>query len=181
MIMMLFKNQNNSDKELIKAARKDPTQFALIFEKYGENIYRYLFSHTQHLQEAEDITAQTFLVAMESIQQYRGDGHFSAWLFGIARNKLMDHFRQSKDVSSLEFIEISTSKNTLDDVIRDEEISSLSKLLQALPEEDQELLRLRFLGDMSFPEMSVLLGKKEDTIKKSVYRLVAKLKSQIKE
>jgi RNA polymerase sigma-70 factor (ECF subfamily) len=175
------KDHKNNETSLIKSARKDPSKFGLIFQHYGNQVFRYLYSHTQHLQEAEDITAQTFLVAMESIQQYRGDGHFSAWLFGIARNKLMDHFRQSKNVSSLEFIEIATSKNTLDDVIRDEEISSLSKLLHALPEEDQELLRLRFLGDMSFPEISVLLGKKEDTIKKSVYWLVAKLKSQIKE
>jgi RNA polymerase sigma-70 factor (ECF subfamily) len=179
--MMLFKNQNNSDKELIKSARKDPTQFALIFEKYGDRIFSYLFSHTRHQQEAEDITAQTFLVAMESIQQYRGDGDFCAWLFGIARNKLMDHFRQSRQVSSLENIEIPVSSNTLDNVIHSEEISRLSEFLNALPEEDQELLRLRFVGEMSFPEMSVLLGKKEDTIKKSVYRLMAKLQSRMKE
>jgi RNA polymerase sigma-70 factor (ECF subfamily) len=118
---------------------------------------------------------------MESIQQYRGDGDFCAWLFGIARNKLMDHFRQSRQVSSLENIEIPVSSNTLDNVIHSEEISRLSEFLNALPEEDQELLRLRFVGEMSFPEMSVLLGKKEDTIKKSVYRLMAKLQSRMKE
>jgi len=179
--MMLFKNQNNSDKELIKSARKDPTQFALIFEKYGDRIFSYLFSHTRHQQEAEDITAQTFLVAMESIQQYRGDGHFCAWLFWIARNKLMDYFRQSRHVSSLEKIEIPVSCDSLGGLIRDEEIFKLSELLKSLPDEDQELLRLRFVGEMSFPEMSVLLGKKEDTIKKSVYRLIAKLQIRMKE
>jgi RNA polymerase sigma-70 factor (ECF subfamily) len=118
---------------------------------------------------------------MESIQQYRGDGHFCAWLFGIARNKLMDYFRQSRHVSSLEKIEIPVSCDSLGGLIRDEEISKLSELLKSLPDEDQELLRLRFVGEMSFPEMSVLLGKKEDTIKKSVYRLMAKLQSRMKE
>jgi len=178
---MFRKNQKNNQETLIKTVRKDPSQFGLIFQKYGESVFRYLYCHTQQLQESEDITAQTFLIAMESIQQYRCDGHFSAWLFGIARNKLMDYFRQSRHVSSLENIEIPVSCDSLDGVIRDEEISKLSELLKSLPDEDQELLRLRFVGEMSFPEMSVLLGKKEDTIKKSVYRLIAKLQIRMKE
>lgn len=178
---MLPINQNNEDKELIHAARQDPTHFGHIFQKYGERIYRYLYSHTNNIQEAEDITAQTFLVALESIHRYRGDGHFPAWLFGIARNKLMDHYRQSKTISSIDMLEVPVNSHSIDSVIRDEEISRLLVLLNTLPEDDQELLRLRFVGEMSFPEMAVLLRKKEEAVKKSVYRLIGRLQKQLKD
>jgi RNA polymerase sigma-70 factor (ECF subfamily) len=64
-------------------------------------------------------------------------------------------------------------------VIQSEQTAVLSKLIQALPEEDRELLRLRFLAAMSFPEIAHFLHRNEEAVKKSIYRLLARLHSQL--
>jgi RNA polymerase sigma-70 factor (ECF subfamily) len=92
----------------------------------------------------------------------------------------MDCFRRRKNTSSFnEVDEISVEKDPLYEVIQSEQMSALSKLIQSLPQEDRELLRLRFLADMSFPEIARFLHRKEEAIKKSIYRLLARLKSQV--
>jgi RNA polymerase sigma-70 factor (ECF subfamily) len=69
--------------------------------------------------------------------------------------------------------------NTLARMIKTEQAEALSKLIQALPEEDRELLRLRFLADMSFPEIARFLHCNEEAVKKTTYRLLARLRSQL--
>jgi len=64
-------------------------------------------------------------------------------------------------------------------VIQSDQAAFLSNLIRALPEEDRELLRLRFLADMSYPEIARFLHRKEEAVKKSIYRLLARLKSQV--
>jgi len=132
------------------------------------------------LHEAEDVTAQTFLAAFESFDKFRQDGHFASWLFGIARNKAMDHFRKRKNTTSIdEVYDIPVENDPLYGVIQSEQTAALSKLIQALPEEDRDLLRLRFLADMSFPEIAYLLHRNEEAVKKTTYRLLARLHSQL--
>jgi RNA polymerase sigma-70 factor (ECF subfamily) len=64
-------------------------------------------------------------------------------------------------------------------VIQDEELSQLRRLIQGLAAPDQELIRLRFVAELSFAEIAELLGRREDTVKKSLYRLLARLKDQM--
>ncbi len=132
------------------------------------------------MHEAEDATAQTFLAAFESFDRFRQDEHFASWLFRIARNKAMDYFRQRKNTPSLDEVDNLPAENDpLYRVIQSEQAAALSKLIQALPEADRELLRLRFLADMRFPEIAHFLQRNEDAVKKSTYRLLARLHSQL--
>lgn len=165
---------------IIKAARQDPKVFGELYKLYVEQVFRYLFSRIGNVHEAEDVTAQTFLAAFESFDKFRQDGHFASWLFGIARNKAMDHFRQRDQSSHMDgSSEIPVEDNILASMIKTEQEEALSKLIQALPEEDRELLRLRFLVDMSFPEIARLLHRNEEAVKKTTYRLLARLHSQL--
>ena len=66
-------------------------------------------------------------------------------------------------------------------VIRSERVLELKGLIHALTEEEQELLRLRFVAGLGFAEMASLLGRNEDAIKKTLYRLLARLQSQLEE
>ena len=167
------------EKKIINAARKDPRLFGELYKRYVERIYRYLFSRIGNVHDAEDATAQTFMAAFESFDRFRQDGHLASWLFTIARNKAMDHFRRQKSTPIIdENNDIPDEKEPLNDVILSEQTAVLSELIRSLPLDDRELLRLRFLAEMSFSEIAHLLHRKEEAVKKSIYRLLARLKSQ---
>jgi RNA polymerase sigma-70 factor, ECF subfamily len=173
-------NRETDELIIIIAARQDPKAFGDLYKLYVEQIFRYLFSRLGNVHEAEDITAQTFLAAFESFDKFRQDGHFASWLFTIARNKAMDHFRRGKNTASIdEADDIPVEEDPLVEVIQSEQTAALSKLIQALPEEDCELLRLRFLASMSFPEIAHFLHRNEEAVKKSIYRLLARLHNQL--
>jgi len=173
-------NREADELRIIKAAREDPKAFGELYKLYVEPVFRYLYSRVGNVHEAEDITAQAFLVAFESFDRFREDRHFASWLFTITRNKAMDHFRQRKNLSSIdEAANISVENDPLYGVIQLEQMATLSKLIRALPEEDRELLRLRFLAAMSFPEIAHFLHRNEGAVKKSIYRLLARLHSQL--
>jgi len=173
-------NHESDEQRIIQAARQDPKAFGELYRLYVEQVFRYLYSRTGNPHEAEDATAQTFLAAFESFDRFRQEEHFASWLFTIARNKAMDHFRQRKMTSSIDdAADILVENDPLSGVIQLEQAAALAKLIQALPEEDRELLRLRFLADLSFPEMAHFLHRNEEAVKKSIYRLLARLHSQL--
>lgn len=181
-LMLSSKNisHDTDESNMIQAARQDPKAFGELYLRYVERVFNYLYSRTGNLHEAEDITAQTFLAAFESFNKFQQEGHFASWLFSIAHNKAMDHFRQRKRIASMDEInDIPVEYDPLSGVIQSESVAALSKLIQALPEEERELLRLRFLAAMSFPEIAHFLHRNQDAVKKSIYRLLARLHSQL--
>jgi len=168
--------------QIIAAARQDPQMFGELYSLYAQPVFRYLYSRMGNLPEAEDATAQTFLAALERFPKYRHDGYFASWLFSIARNKAMDYFRKRRKLTSLDEAEfIPDDANLLQQVIKTERIASLSKLIRALSEDEQELIRLRYVAELSFAEIGHLLNQKEDTVKKTLYRLLARLKVQLED
>ena len=165
---------------LVTAALEDPAAFGRLYDRYVQPIYRYVYSRVGSAHAAEDITSQTFMSAYESLARYRERGQFSAWLFRIARSKLTDHFRRSRREVGLEAAgEILEREDALGTLIRAEELSRIRAIIKNLNEEEQDLIRLRYVADLSFAEIADLLGKREDAVKKSVYRLLARLKSQM--
>lgn len=169
-----------NELKIIKAAREDPRVFGELYKLYVEQVFRYIYSRIGNMHEAEDITAQTFLVAFESFERFRQDEHFASWLFTIARNKATDYFRQQKNMSSIDKVtDILGDNDPLSEVIHSEQTAALTKLIRTLPEEDRELLRVRFLAEMSFPEIARFLHRNEEAVKKSTYRLLARLHSQL--
>ncbi len=168
--------------QIIAAARQDPQVFGELYSLYAQPVFRYLYSRIGSFPEAEDATAQTFLAALERLPKYRHDGYFASWLFSIARNKAMDHFRKQRKETSLDEAELfPDDANLLQQVIKTERIAALSRLIKTLPEDEQELIRLRYVADLNFAEIGHMLGQKEDTVKKSLYRLLARLKAQLED
>jgi RNA polymerase sigma-70 factor (ECF subfamily) len=172
--------QKPNEADLIAAAKKDPKEFGRIYHLYIQSIFRYLYSRIGSLPDAEDATAQTFLAALEALDRYQHHGHLAAWLFAIARRKAMDHFRRQRRQVPLENAEnISSETDLLHEVIQTEEITSLATLINALSEEEHELIRLRYIAELSFSEIGQLLHRNEAAVKKSLYRLLARLQSQL--
>ena len=169
-----------NEADLIAAAKKDRREFGQIYHLYTQPIFRYLYSRIGSLPETEDATAQTFLAALEALGRYQHKGHFAAWLFAIARRKAMDHFRTQRQQVPLENAEkVPLETDVLQQVIQTEQIVALTKLINALPEEEHELIRLRYIAELSFSEIGRLLNRSEAAVKKSLYRLLARLQSQL--
>jgi RNA polymerase sigma-70 factor (ECF subfamily) len=167
---------------LVEAAMEDPAAFGRLYNHYVQPVYRYLYSRVGTVHDAEDLTSQTFMTAYESLPRYRERGYFSAWLFRIARSRLIDHLRSSRrEVGLLAAEKEVAIQDALGQVIQDEELGRLHSLICELNEEEQDLIRLRYVADLSFAEMAGVFGKREDAVKKSVYRLLARLKSQLEQ
>lgn len=166
--------------ELIAAAKSDPAAFGRLYDRYLQPVYRYLYSRLGDAHSAEDVTSQTFIAAYEALPKYREQGQFTAWLFRIARSKMNDHFRRNRYEVELEAAERMTAgEDALGSLIQDEELIRLRSVIRNLNLEEQDLIRLRYVADLSFVEIADLLGKREDAVKKTMYRLLARLKSQM--
>lgn len=171
---------NDELATLVAAAKEDPVAFGRLYDRYVQPVYRYLYSRLGSAPEAEDIASQTFITAYESLPKYRERGQFSAWLFRIAQSKMNDHFRRSRREVGLEAAgEILEREDALGALIRAEELSQIRFLIKNLNEEEQDLIRLRYVADLSFAEIAELTGKREDAVKKTLYRLLARLKGQM--
>ena len=167
---------------LIANAQKDPQAFALLYDRFLSPLYRYIYQRVHNKQDAEEVTSQTFLAAYEAFSAYHHRGYFAAWLFAIARKKLADHYRKTRNDQPLEdAFDLGEDPQYLGKAVRGERLGRLRQMLASLAEDEQELLRLRFSAEMSFKEMGVLLHKNEEAVKKSFYRLLARLQSQMED
>ncbi len=164
---------------LVADARRHPENFVLLYSHYARPVFRYLYSRIGVFEEAEDLTAQTFLEALEALPRYRERGCFAAWLFGIARRKAADHFRRKPPMPLEEIGAVAAAADVPGEVARSDEIDRLKELIRGLPEEEQEWIRLHFTAGLTFREMAAINGKSEDATKKAVYRLLAKLQSRL--
>lgn len=171
----------DEEKHWVLMAKKDPFAFGELYHLYVERVFNYLYGRLGNVQDAEDITSQTFLTALEALDGFRQDGCFAAWLFTIARNKTMDHFRRHKNSYLNQSSPPDSSEiiDPLSEIIQSEQSAELRVLIQALDEDEQELLRLRYLAGLTYAEIAGILGRKEDAVKKTHYRLLARLQSQM--
>ncbi len=158
------------DPALIEQARRDPEAFAALYRRYLTPVYRYLYSRLGSVHDAEDITAQVFIDAFEGLSsnQYRAGGCFSAWLFTIARRRLVDFYRQRPTTPLGEIP--SAEPGLLAALEKSDDLKRLTHLLAQLGEEKQELLRLRFSAGLGFVEIALLEGKSEAAVKMALYR-----------
>jgi len=171
------------DKEeagLIDASRTDPAAFALLYDRYVARIYKYIFHRLGFHQEAEEITSQTFLSALENINSYVYHGNFIGWLITIARNKLADFYRRDHPLKELDDeMSLTITEEPLQLMIAQERKNQLQEMISSLSEEEQELLRLRFVVELSFREIGDLMQKSEAAAKKQFYRIILRMQDQM--
>ncbi len=163
-----------------RALEGNQSALAQIYDTYAKPIYRYHFSRVGNAPDAEDLTAQTFLAVIESLVRYQHRDNFTAWIFQIARNKLMDHFRRNHSHGEIhESVVDPAQGDVLEAVVRDESRARLKSLLHLLDEEERELIRLRYTVELSFVEIAQLLGRKEDAVRKATRRILDRLSIQM--
>lgn len=171
--------QQASDAELVATARRDPKAFAALYRRYVTPVYRYLYHRVSSYQEAEDLTSQVFTAVLESLDRYREQGDFPAWLFTIARRTVIAHYRRQDPQIALEEVHPDPSQDgdPLDGLLQDERLAQLGGLLAGLNEEQRELLNLRFSAGLTYRQIAQVLGSSEGAVKMAVHRLLRQLEN----
>jgi RNA polymerase sigma-70 factor, ECF subfamily len=148
-----------------------------------DRVYSYLHMSVGNRHDAEDLTTQTFLKMLEAIGRFRWrKAPFSAWLFRIAHNLAMDHFRATRrwqpeeEVPEPEGSEESSAEEAALEAIGQR---SMLELLESLSSEQQQVLTLKFVFGFSNGEAATILGKTEGAVKSLQHRALASLQKQI--
>lgn len=166
------------EADLIEKAKTSPASFKAIYQQCAVPMYRYIFARVRNPQDSEDITSQVFITALQALPRYKHKGVFSAWLFGIARNKIKEYFRKNhrSEISTELFAEKMILQNNSNqaDAARDD-VEILTQHIQSLPEADQELILLRYVAGLKFAEIGAVMKKSTDSVKKKLYRIQYKL------
>lgn len=152
-------------------------QFSQLYERHVGQVYRYLFARLGQVQEAQDITAQSFLVAWEHFGSLQQEEKAAGWLIGIARHKLADYFRAAptkaaKTMQSLEDV-VAIPDNTaqlFDVATLHLRLEQVQHALQQLTAERAEAITLRFFAGLSAKEAAAVMGKNEASVKMLVMR-----------
>ena len=173
------------DAALVAQAKSGDTQaFAVLYERYAANIYRFFCAQMPDKIEAEDLTADVFLRAWGALSRYRERGHpFSALLFKIARNALIDYRRKmlKEGSQSQELIETIPDRNSKvsEDVIRSQAHQNLWQLLGEMSENYRSVLILRFINSLSIREISRILGRSEGSVRVLQHRALKVLREKM--
>lgn len=181
---ILYQVDDNCSKDefpdMVQEAQASLIGFKHLYQRWLSPVYRYFYSRVGISKDAEDLTAQVFLKVYEYLPHYRECGQFPAWLFTIVRNQAMDYFKSRSREVSLEIIDpVDETRDLLSEAVLSEEIRRLHHLIYELPEEEQELIRLRFVVKLGYREIGVVLNRKEDAVRKAVTRLLARMENQM--
>ncbi len=166
-----------------RAQEGDRAALAELYLIHFDRIYGYLQVTVGNRHDAEDLTTQTFLRMLESIDRFRWQSApFSAWLFRIAHNLAIDHFRSSRRWQPQEEVpepqpdeSTSAEAGALQSIGR----SSLRELIEGLSPDQQQVLTLKFVFNFANGEVAIILGKTEGAIKSLQHRALVSLEKQI--
>ena len=154
-----------------------------LYLEHFDRIYSYLHMTVGNRHDAEDLTTQTFLKMLESIRKFRrGTAPFSAWLFRIAHNLAMDHFRSRRRWQPEE--EVPEPPGQVESSAEDEALRVLSSesmfdLIEQLSDEQRQVLILKFVFDFSNVEAAAVLEKTEGAVKSLQHRALASLQKHV--
>jgi RNA polymerase sigma-70 factor (ECF subfamily) len=171
-----------NEEELLAAAMQyNEAALGELYDRYEAKIYSYVFRRMGDQVIAEDLTAQVFLKMLESIRDRKAwHSSFSGWLYRIAHNLVIDHYRRRDRQSSID-IEETPMASDLEDPTETAEMNMDAERLRAairrLTDEQAEVVSLRFLEGYSIAEVATMTNRTEGAIKALQYRAVATLRS----
>ena len=170
----------NTERELVlQATTHNHAAFVRLYDQYVDKIHRYIYYRVSNSSDAEDLTSQVFLKAWQAIGNYKWtDRPFAAWLYRIAHNLIVDHFRMHRDAVSLEDIVALEEPGPSPQEIVESRVSSesLRRALLRLTADQQQVIILRVLEGYSTAEVAAILGKQEGAVRTLQHRAMIALK-----
>ena len=158
-----------SDQELVKKYLSgDNTSFEVLLTRHKSRLFAFIMSKIKNRDIAEDIFQDTFIKVINSLQRgrYNEEGKFLPWIMRIAHNLVIDHFRKESKMKNIRpndnfniFDVINDgSRGQDEEMIRKRVHSDLNKLIKDLPDDQMEVLKMRYFEDMSFKKISEITG-----------------------
>jgi RNA polymerase sigma-70 factor (ECF subfamily) len=164
-----------------KACLGDERAYGKIFRLCYSDIYDYIIRRVGNRTDAEDLTMQVFAHGLKAMSSYEERGHsVKAWLYRIAHNTVVDHFRSQR--VSLEFDEIpeiADGRDIEQEVSLKEDLRDLYREIARLPVAQSEVLILRFIEDRSVAETAMILDKKEVTVRALQFKGIRNLREKM--
>jgi len=169
---------------LVERAKADPAAFGILYERYIDRVYAYIYHRVGNAQDTEDLTARTFYRALDKLHTYEDRGlPFSAWLFRIAHNLVANWHRDRGRRRFLSLDKLWSHSKEGDtpeeQVEREENHAALWDAIDRLPEERRNLLLYKFGSRLSNLEIGELLQKSESAIKSLYFRTLATLRKEL--
>src|SRR3954447_20102814 len=175
--------QGEGRKLVERAQAGDRDALEELYLLHFDRIYSYLHMSVGNRHDAEDLTTLTFLKMLESIKRFRWQSvPFSAWLFRIAHNLAMDHFRAARRVQPEEEVPEphgSEQQSAELEAMRSIGRQSMLQMIEGLSPEQQQVLTLKFVFSFGNGEVASILGKTEGAVKSLQHRALASLQKQI--
>lgn len=168
---------------LKKAIAGESSAFGSLYDIYQPLIYRFIYLRVSHREEAEDLTHQVFLSAWQNIGSFQEQGlPVSSWLYQIARNRVIDHYRTKHTAIPLDDAaeDIHPSIDDIADSLETKiQLEQIRIALRSLHPDQQDIIIMRFVEGLSNTEVAVALKKNEGTIRVLQHRALRNLKKQL--
>lgn len=173
----------SDDAALVAVACRDRSEFARLYERYVDRLYRYALARTGSETAADDIVSETMVAALEGLARFDPTrGSFAGWLFAIAARKLADRGRRQgrvqRLVGRLRGAE-SAQEDTLETVIRGEDAATVRHLLAGLSARDRELVLLRYSAGLNSTEIAEALGMSSGAARVRLMRVLQRLAAEL--
>jgi RNA polymerase sigma-70 factor (ECF subfamily) len=150
--------------------------FGLLVERHQKPLYRFVLQHTRDAHAADEIVQMTFVQAYTHLDRFREEASFKTWLHRVALNLCHDRSRAERrrsDVPVEQALDATQTQPRLEDVVLG---ASLERRIAALPDRQRTVLNLRLWGDLSFKEISRVLGTSENSAKVNYHHAIRRLR-----
>jgi RNA polymerase sigma-70 factor (ECF subfamily) len=174
--------QTADERLLVEAAQADLSKFDVLYELHFDRIYFFIVSRVHDRTIAEDLTSEVFHKALANLPNYQWRGTpFSAWLFRIASNAIVDHFKRSDREQQADELEHPSTQPALSSTDLDliERHAHFLRIVEQLPEVQRRVVCERFVEERSIREIARRLSKTEGAIKQLQFRALQNLRAQI--
>lgn len=171
-----------NERTIIKKCQEGRIEeFSILYDRYIKKIYSFLYFRTNKVELAEDLTSQTFLKALKAIDKFNvKENYFSAWLYKIARNNLIDYYRGEKEIFDIDSLyDLGVDNEEDEKVDRNLNTLKIKQCLNNLSVEQKEIIVLKVWDELSYSEISEIVGKSADNCKVIFSRALKKLKKEM--
>ena len=173
------------EARLVAQAKSGDTEaFAQLYDAYAERVSRYIYFRVSEDHDMEDLVSQVFLKAWENLERYKtGSTPFVAWLYTIARNLVIDHYRTAKKTLPLEEVMALPSDRDMPDeeVQARFDLEELRDALQFLTADQQQALVLKYIAGLPNESIAKVMNKQEGTVRGLQMRGLQTLAKYMKE
>ena len=184
----LSKEKQAEERRLVEAAQREPACFVELYEAHFNLVYAYVARRVRHRAETEDVTADVFRRALQSLPRYKWTGApFAAWLFRIASNLIADRAKKaaregehaSGDSGPSLTVGLPTRGEQQTDLEECERRAELFTLVDDLPDDQRRVVVMRFAEEKSIGEIAGKLGRSEGAVKQLQFRALENLRKRI--